>query len=36
MQLEGGSYCVLAPSGLSAISIAFLALLSTGDHMLGC
>ena len=34
MQLEGGSYCVLAPSGLSAISIAFLALLSTGDHML--
>jgi len=34
MQLEVGSYCVLAPSGLSAISIAFLALLSTGDHML--
>lgn len=34
MQLEGGSYCVLAPSGLSAISIAFLALLSAGDHML--
>jgi cystathionine beta-lyase len=34
MQLEGGSYCVLAPSGLSAISIAFLALLSSGDHML--
>ena len=34
MQLEGGSYCVLAPSGLAAISIAFLALLKTGDHML--
>ena len=33
-QLEGGTYCVLAPSGLAAISIAFLALLKAGDHML--
>ena len=34
MQLEGGSYCVLAPSGMAAINIAFLGLLQTGDHVL--
>lgn len=34
MQLEGGSYCVLAPSGMAAINIAFLGLLKTGDHVL--
>ena len=34
MQLEGGTYCVLAPSGMAAINIAFLGLLKTGDHAL--
>ena len=34
MQLEGGTYCVLAPSGMAAINIAFLGLLKTGDHVL--
>ncbi len=34
MQLEGGTYCVLAPSGMAAINIAFLGLLQTGDHVL--
>ncbi len=34
MQLEGGTYCVLAPSGMAAITIAFLGLLKTGDHVL--
>lgn len=32
--LEGGSYCVLTPSGLSAIAMVNLALLKSGDHML--
>jgi len=34
MQLEGGTYCVLAPSGMAAINIAFLGLLKSGDHVL--
>lgn len=34
MQLEGGTYCVLAPSGMAAITIAFLGILKTGDHVL--
>jgi len=34
MELEGGSYCVLAPSGLLAITIAMFALLKSGDHVL--
>jgi cysteine-S-conjugate beta-lyase len=34
MELEGGTYCVLAPSGMAAINIAFLGLLKTGDHVL--
>lgn len=32
--LEGGAYCVLAPSGLAAIAIVDLALLKVGDHLL--
>lgn len=32
--LEGGARCFLAPSGVSAISLAFLALLAPGDHVL--
>jgi cystathionine beta-lyase len=36
MQLEGGTYCVLAPSGMAAINIAFLGILKTGDHVLVC
>ena len=32
--LEGGSHCVLAPSGLAAIAITALALLKTGDEVL--
>ena len=32
--LEGGSHALLTPSGLSAISLTFLALLSPGDHVL--
>jgi cystathionine beta-lyase len=34
LALEGGRRCVLAPSGLAAISLTFLALLSPGDHVL--
>jgi cystathionine beta-lyase len=34
LTLEGGRRCVLAPSGLAAISLTFLALLSPGDHVL--
>lgn len=32
--LEGGSECLLAPSGLAAISLVSLALLKTGDEVL--
>jgi cystathionine beta-lyase len=32
--LEGGSHTLLTPSGLAAISLTFLALLSPGDHVL--
>src|SRR5260221_10584675 len=32
--LEGGNRCVLAPSGLSAIALTYLALLRRGDHVL--
>ncbi|KAF1042678.1 MAG: Cystathionine beta-lyase [Herbaspirillum frisingense] len=32
--LEGGTRCFLTPSGLSAITLTFLALLSPGDHAL--
>lgn len=32
--LEGGSRCFLTPSGVSAISLAFLALVKPGDHVL--
>lgn len=32
--LEGGQFCVLAPSGLSAISLVDMAFLRQGDHML--
>lgn len=32
--LEGGSYCVLAPSGLAALALVNQALLSAGDAML--
>ncbi|AGX88067.1 PLP-dependent transferase [Candidatus Symbiobacter mobilis] len=32
--LEGGRYCVLTPSGLSAITLVFLAMLRTGDEVL--
>jgi cystathionine beta-lyase len=34
MQLEGGSYCCLAPSGMAAITILFFSLLQSGDHVL--
>lgn len=33
-RLEGGAGVVLTPSGLSAISVALLAVLQTGDHLL--
>lgn len=33
-QLEGASHVLLAPSGLSAVSLVFIALLSPGDHIL--
>ena len=33
-ELEGASDVLLAPSGLSAISLVFIALLSPGDHVL--
>jgi cystathionine beta-lyase len=32
--LEGGRHCVLVPSGLAAISVVDMALLSTGDEVL--
>lgn len=32
--LEGGRYCVLAPSGLSAVSLVDMALLQQGDELL--
>jgi cystathionine beta-lyase len=32
--LEGGAHCVIAPSGLAAITNVNLALLSAGDHVL--
>ena len=33
-EIEGGSHCLLAPSGLAAIAMIDLALLSTGDEVL--
>ncbi|MBW0447742.1 cystathionine beta-lyase [Paraburkholderia phenoliruptrix] len=33
-ELEGASNVLLAPSGLSAVSLVFIALLSPGDHVL--
>ncbi|OBV38240.1 cystathionine beta-lyase [Janthinobacterium psychrotolerans] len=33
-QIEGGQYCLLAPSGLAAIAMANLALLKSGDDLL--
>jgi len=33
-RLEGGQYCLLAPSGLSALSVVNLALLRQGDEVL--
>ncbi len=33
-QLEGGTHCYLASSGLSAITLTFLSFLSAGDHAL--
>ncbi|MBR7798647.1 cystathionine beta-lyase [Undibacterium fentianense] len=33
-QIEGGSYCVLAPSGLAAITLVSLSFLGTGDDVL--
>lgn len=33
-ELEGGSQCLLAPSGLAAISVVALALLKSGDEVL--
>jgi len=32
--IEGGEHCILAPSGLAAISLTLLALLKTGDRVL--
>src|ERR1700754_32094 len=32
--LEQGTHCYLAPSGLSAITLAFMSLLSAGEHAL--
>ncbi|AWB34791.1 cystathionine beta-lyase [Orrella marina] len=32
--LEGGSYCVLNPSGLASIHLAFMSVLKSGDHVL--
>ncbi len=34
MLLEGGTSCFLAPSGMAAISLAFLSLAGPGDHVL--
>src|SRR3712207_8034071 len=33
-EIEGGNHCLLAPSGLAAISMIDLALLKTGDDVL--
>ena len=33
-ELEGGYACKVTPSGLSAITVALLAFLKTGDHVL--
>jgi cystathionine beta-lyase len=33
-ELEGGAYCTLQPSGLASIAMAFLGLLSAGEHAL--
>jgi len=33
-EIEGGKYCLLAPSGLAAITLVNLALLKSGDDML--
>jgi cystathionine beta-lyase len=32
--LEGGSHCVLAPSGLSALAVVSFTVLKSGDHVL--
>lgn len=34
--LEGGTYCVLNPSGLASIHLAFMSVLKSGDHILAC
>ncbi len=34
LEVEGGDACVIVPSGLSAVTLPFLALLSAGDHVL--
>jgi len=34
LALEGGSYCILNPSGLASIHLAVLSIMSAGDHML--
>lgn len=34
MVMEGGSHCVLAPSGLAALTLVFFTLLGAGDHAL--
>src|SRR6476646_8819656 len=33
-EIEGGKYCVLAPSGLAAITLVDFALLKSGDDVL--
>ena len=33
-EIEGAEHCVLVPSGLAAISLVYLALCKTGDHVL--
>lgn len=32
--LEGGTYCLLNPSGLASIHLAFMSILKSGDHVL--
>lgn len=34
MTLENGSHCILSPSGLASIHLAFMSVLKTGDHVL--
>lgn len=34
MTLEGGNHCVLAPSGLAALTLVLMTLLGAGDHAL--